>query len=130
MTSDSRPIVRVFSVAVSVLVAASAAFAQAKIDYKTVAEARRAVPSLPGAVVSEKLGWLVVEDGANKSIWSFAPSNHEANPAVVKRVVTQTPGGVDLSMAILCEASKAACDRLYATFLQMNEDMKRQMRSR
>ena len=115
---------------VGMAIPAAVAVAQATIEYKTVAEARRAVPLLPGARVSEQMGWLIVEDGANKSIWSFAPSNHEANPAVVKRVVTQTPSGVDLSTAILCEASKPACDRLYAAFLQLNEEMKRQMRSR
>ena len=115
---------------IGMAIPAAAAVAQATIEYKTVAEARRAVPLLPGAKVSEQMGWFIVEDGANKSIWSFAPSNHEANPAVVRRVVNQTPAGVDLSTAILCEASKPACDRLYASFLQLNEEMKRQMRSR
>jgi hypothetical protein len=103
------------------------ALAQSTIGYDSVAEARKAVTAAPGTASRQQDGWLIVEDRAHKSFWSFVPDDHEAYPAAVKRTVVERDGGSFIDMKILCEASKAACDRLVESFKALNEQIGRKV---
>jgi hypothetical protein len=108
------------SLAVPFLLTAVGTAAQDGIGYPSVDEARRAVTALPGAKVSEHQGWLIVEQ--IPTLWSFTPAGHEAYPAAVKRTVVQRDDGRSyIDMKVLCEAPKAACDRLVESFKNLNE---------
>ena len=64
----------------------------------------------------------MVEDRANHAVWSFVPNNHEAYPAVVKRAVVTRNDGTHIDMDVVCEAPKAACDRLVESFKALNAE--------
>ena len=100
------------------------------IGYSSVAEARKAVLTQPGATSREEHGWLIVVDSANYTLWTFTPPDHEAYPAVVKRVITPEKDGLYVQMTALCQAEKPACDRLFAHFKQMNEKARRAIERR
>jgi len=87
--------------------------ANTAIEYHTVAEALSALRARHDVTVSTQHGWTIITDEKNLTIWSFAPNSYPAHPAVVKRVFRDRPsGGSDISMSVLCEASKEACDQL------------------
>ena len=111
------------------LLGATNSHAQNTISYKSVSEARQALTSAPGVVSSQQGGWLIVEDRATRSLWSFAPSDHPGHPTVVKRSVVQRDGRAFVDMDVLCEAPKPACDRLVADFTALNEQMMRGLNS-
>ena len=90
------------------------------IEYESVADALTALRAKPGVVFTTENGWLVATDRAAYSIWSFAPKDYPAYPAVVKRWVIPQKVGSDIEMDVLCEASKEACDDLVRTFAKMN----------
>jgi hypothetical protein len=96
--------------------------AEAGIGYKSVAEARAALTAIPGVQTSQQNGWLVVIDKASGTVWSFSPPNDQAYPAVVKRQVVQREGRAFIDMHVLCEAPKAACDRLVEDFKALNAE--------
>lgn len=100
------------------------------IGYSSVAEARHAVLTMPGATSREEHGWLIVVDPTNYTLWTFTPPDHEAYPAVVKRVITQEGDNVYVQMTALCQAEKPACDRLFAHFKQMNDRARRAFQRR
>jgi hypothetical protein len=101
------------------------AFAQSRIEYKTVEEARTALLAKPGVSSQDESGWLVVNDA--NVMWTFAPQNHEANPAVVRRQIVEQDGGLFIHTELLCEAAKAPCDRLHKTFEDLNAQMMKAM---
>lgn len=107
----------------AILPACGVAAAQSRIEYKTVAEAREALLSKPGLERLNQDGWMVFSDRSGMVMWTFAPDDHEANPAVAKRAIVKDGDAVNLHMSILCEASKAACDRLSQTFQDLNAQM-------
>lgn len=107
----------------ALLASGSLALAQSRIEYKTVAEAREALLSKPGLERLNQDGWMVFSDRSGTVMWTFAPDDHEANPAVAKRAIVKDGDAVNLHMSILCEASKAACDRLSQTFQDLNAQM-------
>jgi hypothetical protein len=111
------------------LLEATNSHAQNATGYKSVSEARQALTSTPGVVSSQQGGWLIVEDRATRSLWSFAPSDHPGYPTVVKRSVVQRDGRAFVDMDVLCEAPKSACDRLVADFTALNEQMMRGLNS-
>ena len=53
------------------------------------------------------------------TLWSFAPEGSPAYPAAVKRQIRQAKDAINIDMNILCEASKAACDKLVADFQKL-----------
>ena len=55
---------------------------------------------------------MVGDDEGAGVIWSFAPFGYPAYPSVVKRVIVDKPDGIYIAMAVACEATKAACDKL------------------
>jgi len=93
-----------------------------------VGEARRALLAKPGVQAREQQGWLIVDDRAEQTVWSFTPAGHQAYPAAVKRVIVQRESGIYLDMRVLCQAEKAPCDRLVEEFKQLNDELGRDMR--
>jgi len=117
-----RPSLRVFGLlALGLSSTTDLAFAQERVGYASVAEARRAVVVLAGSTSSEQSGWLIVEVKATQTMWSFPPERHAAYPSVVKRTVIESEGRLSVEMDILCEATKFACDRLDESFKALNE---------
>src|SRR5215831_1780765 len=100
------------------------------IGYPTVAAALDALKARSDVNISVQGGWTIVDDRAASTVWSFTPPNHPAHPAAVKRAVVSRDGKVFVDMTALCQASKAACDRLMAEFNELNERMAQSMRGR
>jgi hypothetical protein len=104
---------------------AGAALAPAdEIGYPTVAATREAITARKDVEGREDDGWLIVADRAAFAFWSFAPPDHAAYPAVVKRTIHDDGGKVSVAMAILCEGQKTGCDELRHQFDDINERMR------
>jgi hypothetical protein len=86
------------------------------VGYKTVAQALAAVKQMQDVSLSTVRGWTIVTDEAHLTVWSFAPKTDPSYPAVVKRMVISTGSGSKVTMGVLCEANKAACDNLIREF--------------
>ena len=112
------------------LIGVATAWAQVKIEYKSVAEARTALATKPGASSATQDGWLVVTEPATQTLWSFTPQGHAAHPSVVKRSIVLRGNDIFVDMAVGCEAAKAACDRLVAQFEAMNRQMREDLAKR
>jgi ribonuclease HI len=97
---------------------------QSGIEYKSVAEALKALRAKPNVEISVQGDWTIVDEPANFALWSFAPKRHAAYPAVVKRKVVEKDGIVSIKTDVICEATKAACDALVREFMQMNQNLK------
>jgi len=68
--------------------------------------------------------WLIVRDDANKTVWSFTPVDHPAYPAVIKRSLVNTDGREQIETSALCQAKRAACDKVVAEFRAADEKMR------
>jgi len=118
------------------LAAGSTAFAQQsppspagrRIEYPSVAAALEALRGQSGVDFSLQGGWTIANDRASHTLWSFAPADHPAYPAVVRRTVVPRDGQVFIEMGVLCQAQKPACDRLTAEFQAENEKIRDSMR--
>jgi len=101
------------------------------LGYTRVADAREAVPKLPGAKVTHPDGWTVVTvPQPELAVWSFVPEGHAAYPAVVRRLVRKNDKGTFLEMKVLCEAKKDACQKLTAQFQQLTAQMQQAMQAK
>jgi hypothetical protein len=118
-----------FVLAVGLLVSATECIAQDRplgeaesstIGYDSVADAMTHLRSKPGVEFSTENGWTIAVDRAALTVWSFAPEQYPAYPAVVMRRVVEREEQVSIEMNVLCEASKADCDELVRTFAAMN----------
>lgn len=123
------------------LMAASAALAQpapaasaaAPIGYPTVAAALQDLTAQDGngTVVVHTDGWTIINQPAAAAQWSFPPADHEAAPALVRRVIHRGPNrAVDVQTSTLCEGNAAACERLKAQFETMNDRITQSIKSR
>lgn len=101
------------------------------IGYASVAEAFEDLKSNPLAEVREQDGWTVVsmQDGEERSIWSFTPPGHPAHPAAVKRPIYEQDGAVRMRTNALCQASKLECDRLMEEFAELERKIREHMQS-
>ena len=90
------------------------------IGYRTVAAALADLRSKPGVVFSTENGWTIATDRENLAIWSFAPAQYPAYPAVVRRRAVPHGAHSMMEMSVLCEAEKKVCDDLVRTFSEMN----------
>lgn len=90
------------------------------IGFPSVEAARSALLARDDVRMSRTDGWLSIEDPANMSIWTFAPEDDPAHPAVVRRSVLDRDGQVVIRMDIRCEGDAAACDALEEHFLSLN----------
>jgi hypothetical protein len=86
------------------------------IGYRTVAEALASLKLNRDASFSIAAGWTIVTDEAHLTVWSFSPQTDPSYPSVVKRMVTSTGDGSKVTLKVLCEANKAACDNLVREF--------------
>lgn len=103
--------------------------ASGAIGFPNVEAARTALSTRDNAVVrTMQDGWMVIEDPADNSVWSFTPLGHPAHPAVVKRYVFSRDGSVMLGMDALCQAGKQECDQLIRQFQKMNKEAGRKTR--
>lgn len=92
------------------------------IGYATVAEAREGLARKRGATTTDTPeGWRIVVEKKPEAVWSFAPAGHPAFPSVVRRAAVKRKGGTYIEMSAICEADKAACDRLIREFQAMNQ---------
>jgi len=89
-----------------------------------VSEALAGLGAKKGTEISKQGDWTIVIEPDKNVIWSFAPENHPAYPAMVKRAVISEHGSVFVKMDINCKASKEACDALVHEFIQLNENMR------
>jgi hypothetical protein len=106
------------SLAAAVLVLAACASPQQKIEkafgYPTVAAAFEALKARKDVKMTSQDGWTIIEDPASSTLWSFAPPNHPAYPAVIRRRLVERDGGKVGEMTALCQATRTACDKLMA----------------
>ncbi len=66
--------------------------------------------------------WTVAND-TDGSIWSFTPPNHPAHPSFGRRTLIEDRGAYFVKTAILCQATKAACDSLHADYQLLDRRM-------
>ena len=102
------------------------------ISYSTVAEVMASLKAKPGVQVqiTKPDAWVIANE-PNGIQWSFVPSTHYANPAVVRREVkVNSEGGVFIEIRALCQAEKAQCDKLVDEFKVLNENMRQSIQSR
>ncbi len=90
------------------------------IGYPSVAAALEALKARKDVKISVQGGWTIADDPANRALWSFTPMGHPAYPAAVRRALVEVKGNVVIETKALCEASKAACDRLVEDFKELN----------
>jgi hypothetical protein len=99
-----------------------------EIGYTSVLAARNALLSNGNIAVSVENGWTIAGDRDNYTMWSFAPPGDPAYPSVVKRIIVQGHGGLDIKMSVLCEAPKSACKQLVENFKVLNERMRESLK--
>lgn len=112
---------------------AASAPAATPIGYPTVAAALQDLTARDGqdTVVAHTDGWTIVNQPSAAAQWSFTPPDHEAAPALVRRVIHRGPNrAVDVQTTALCEGDAAACERLKAQFETMNERITQAIKSR
>jgi hypothetical protein len=109
---------------------ASAQNQPSSIGYPTVAAALEALRSQSGSTVSLQGGWTIISVTSEQTLWSFTPANHPAHPAAVKRKIVERDGAVGVHMTALCQAEKAACDKLIEEFQQLNNRIREQAQRR
>ena len=102
------------------------------IGYTSVQEALESLKSKTGVsvTVTKPDSWVVVTEPQTYTQWSFTPAGHYAHPAVVRREIRQRDGAVAVEMSALCQAEKAACDKLIEEFKQLNERMRQSIQNR
>jgi hypothetical protein len=93
------------------------------IGYTSVAAALTALQARKDVSISVQSGWTIITESGGLTIWSFAPRDNPAYPAVAKRVLYQEQGAWKLMMYIRCEADKASCDKFVQNFEALNIQM-------
>ena len=102
----------------------SVADRQSSIGYPSVDAALADLTSQPANIVTIKDDWTIITNPNNLTIWSFAPKDHPAYPAAVKRTSVERDGAWYMVMHTLCQAEKEPCDALIAQFKQLNDQMR------
>jgi hypothetical protein len=106
---------------------------QTGVGFKSVADALAALKARPGAKLSvtQPDAWTIITEAGGSVVWSFTPSTHPAYPAVVRRaIVIGEDGMARIEMTGLCQAEKAACDKLMKQFQEVTEKSTRALRER
>lgn len=98
------------------------------IGYPSVAAALKDLKSRRDVQISTQGGWTIITDRGAGTFWSFTPPDHPAHPAAVKREIVSKDGAMFIQMGALCEAEKAACDRLIAEFRDLNDKIRESIR--
>jgi len=84
----------------------------------------------PDTTTHTKDGWIIVNLKKDHSVWFFAPSMHPAFPAYVKRQVVEKDGQVQMETKVLCGAPKVDCDTMVKSFMDVNNQIAREMQNR
>lgn len=100
------------------------------IGYPSVAAALDALKSRSDVSISNQGGWIIIDERKTKALWSFTPAGHPAHPAVVKRGLVEKNGNISIEMTALCQASKAACDKLIEEFKNLNAQIGQSVRAK
>ena len=119
------------------LTLAGAAHAQAQsadaprpLGYTRVADALSALQKAPDAKVTHPDGWTVITvPKPELAVWSFVPKEHDAYPAVVRRLIRKTDKGTFVEMKVLCEAKQEPCRKLALQFQQMTAQMQQALQA-
>ena len=83
----------------------------------------------PGVQVTTRDGWTVIADKGGSMLWTFTPPGHPAHPTVARREGMQrADGSWYLNQNVLCEAAKATCDKINAEFVELNNQMRREIK--
>jgi hypothetical protein len=102
----------------------------ASIGYASVAAALKALRSKRGVTFNTQNGWLIAEEQAALTFWSFAPKGDPAYPSAVKRALVTKDGITYIDMNIRCEATKVSCDRLVIEFERLNEQARKSLQAK
>jgi hypothetical protein len=105
----------------ALLAQASTALAQGG-DGGSVASAWNALRAKPGVTFSTQDGWTIVKD-TDDSSWSFTPASHYAHPSVGHRRLLQHQDRFYVRTELVCQATKAACDRLFEDYQLLDRRM-------
>jgi hypothetical protein len=92
----------------------------------TSAEALEAViKAKPGVeVLASDASVVSYSDPATNFIWNFATRGNEAFPSVACRRLVKVGGAFNVLTDISCGAEKAACDRLAASYNELDRRMR------
>lgn len=83
-----------------------------EFGYPNVQAAFAALKARKDVRMSVHEGWTIIDDTPHSTLWSFAPPEHPAYPAVIRRQLLDRDGGKVLGMSALCQGPRAACDKL------------------
>jgi hypothetical protein len=72
-------------------------------------------------------GYVVINDAANGTLWTFTVAGHPAHPSVVCREPVEDGGKLRMEMGVECEASSAECERLVRGFEDLNQKMVKEL---
>lgn len=104
------------------------------LEYASVAEALADLKAKEDANMEISDGWTLITEADGATWWAFAPSDDPAYPSVAKRVFYLdesgrfiTQDGRFVTMNILCEANKVACDQFAKDFEVLNENMRQEI---
>lgn len=130
----------VVAICIALFAHVPASFAQSKhasptraIAYESVSEALAALRAKSDVKFSKEEEWLIAKD-TDGATWSFSPPSHPAHPSVGRRQVLEQEGRFFIETRILCQSTKAACDKLHADYQlldqRINEAIARDNRER
>jgi hypothetical protein len=85
-----------------------------QFGYSSVAATFAALEARSDAKLLSRDGWTMIEDSASSTLWTFAPPDHPAYPAVIRRHIVERDGRRFVEMSALCEGPREACDKLIA----------------
>ena len=90
---------------------------------------RRYLSADPELEFREESGWLSADrrEGNDVVFWTFTSAEHEAHPAVIKRILIKTEGEWQLEMRVLCEADESACADLVGEFQAFNDRLHKRL---
>lgn len=80
--------------------------------YLTVSDARTGLEHRADVGVSDIGGWRVFVVRSTHETWSFSPEGAASYPCAVMRSLHEEDGARSVRSRVMCEADKAACDRL------------------
>jgi len=89
--------------------------------YPTVQAAFEGLKARPGVRMRVHEGWTIIDDTPNQTLWSFAPPEHPAYPAVIRRQIIEREGRKSVGMSALCQGPRAACDKLVEEMRAVSE---------
>jgi hypothetical protein len=100
------------------------------LGYIRVADALSALQKNPDAKITHPDGWTVITVAKPElAVWSFVPKQHDAYPAVVRRLIRKTDKGTFVEMKVLCEAKQEPCRKLALQFQQMTAQMQQTLQA-